>query len=746
MNSTDRATEGTVRTAKSTLLRRSSGRCLSLWLLLLSGVALLEIGATTNPPNALPATRQFEVPPETSLFKHEEMQRIARENNERYRVRIDLPPAAFDAMEQTNTYRRARHYAENYNPADQFTPHDLILWLPKSVWVLFGVVVWVLLARKFAPEVLELLTGWVRSRVELPQSVSTKQLVTVLAEEKAVAEFRAALHGGLDEEASPAEAGGIGPALEMVRAVRRFLQDATRSDAPGNQRNLLRDAADRVLNLKNMARPAELMALRQMACALEMLLKQMTEKSVNVTSSTLRTANIGAAILEGLCQPGIKHDLLTDPPLRVLAVDDEMFSRCALVNSLKRGLNEPEVADRGDTALEMASRQTYDLIVLDVQMPGMDGFELCAKIHETEANRTTPVMFVTSLRDFDARANSILCGGRDLIAKPFLTFELTVKALSLVVSERLRGRGCLSENSVEAPKPVPAPAVELPAEILEPVRETVAKRTEPVQQPALEGFMPTPGTFFADALGQVAELQIAIDEIQKTVHAETQSDKLGQFFVRVHALSQGAEQARQHSIALVTASLEKLVKKTLKDGPNRSPSALPTAATAVNLLIDLCVSQAAAELALDPPIRVLAVDDDPVALRAISNALQRTFSKPDTACNGTEGFALAARKRYDVIFMDVQMPDMNGFEVCTRIHESGKNRLTPVIFLSSREVSGLIDIAGVAGGSDVISKSCAAAELDLKALTFALRQRLQTSRAVPQPVDQAELESAAVPG
>jgi CheY-like chemotaxis protein len=73
-------------------------------------------------------------------------------------------------------------------------------------------------------------------------------------------------------------------------------------------------------------------------------------------------------------------------------------------------------------------------------MPGMDGFAACLRIHETVQNRTTPVAFVTSHSDLRARSQSTVSGGSDLIGKPFLTAELTVKALTLALRGRLQKR------------------------------------------------------------------------------------------------------------------------------------------------------------------------------------------------------------------------------------------------------------------------------------------------------------------
>jgi DNA-binding response OmpR family regulator len=66
----------------------------------------------------------------------------------------------------------------------------------------------------------------------------------------------------------------------------------------------------------------------------------------------------------------------------------------------------------------------------------MNGFELCTKIRTLKAHKKTPVIFVTSLTDFESRANSTMSGGSDLIAKPFVFMELAVKALIYILRAR----------------------------------------------------------------------------------------------------------------------------------------------------------------------------------------------------------------------------------------------------------------------------------------------------------------------
>jgi CheY-like chemotaxis protein len=100
----------------------------------------------------------------------------------------------------------------------------------------------------------------------------------------------------------------------------------------------------------------------------------------------------------------------------------------------------------------LAAEKTFDVIFLDVEMPGMDGFKVCARIHEIEPNRATPVVFVTSHTDFKSRAQSARCGGSDFVVKPFLFVEITVKALTFALRNRLQKAGKEASQPALEPK------------------------------------------------------------------------------------------------------------------------------------------------------------------------------------------------------------------------------------------------------------------------------------------------------
>jgi len=119
-------------------------------------------------------------------------------------------------------------------------------------------------------------------------------------------------------------------------------------------------------------------------------------------------------------------------------VDDEILSRRAITYALDKAGFKSTSVEEPQVALTVATETSFDLIFLDVQMPGMDGFELCTKIRALPLNQKTPIIFVTSLTDFKSRTKSKLSGGADLIAKPFIFIELTVKALTYVLRGQLK--------------------------------------------------------------------------------------------------------------------------------------------------------------------------------------------------------------------------------------------------------------------------------------------------------------------
>lgn len=280
---------------------------------------------------------------------------------------------------------------------------------------------------------------------------------TLPSEGAPVSQSAAAAKPGVPQkEADPAK-NFFACAPKHLLAVRNFLQEIGRGPEESARQKLLESLCGEVSAVKGMAGIPELLSVWKLASCLESLLKQLVAQASKVTPSTLRTVAAASDVLDSLCQPGLDAKLCASIAPRFLAVDDDAISRHAISFALKKAFSQPDVAPSGEAALALASEHAYDAIFLDVLMPGMDGFETCSKIRQTRLNQTTPVVFITWQNDFEARAKSSLSGGNDLIGKPVLTFEVTLKALTLTLRARLQAQNQSAAGPDESTALKPAP-------------------------------------------------------------------------------------------------------------------------------------------------------------------------------------------------------------------------------------------------------------------------------------------------
>jgi DNA-binding response OmpR family regulator len=223
-----------------------------------------------------------------------------------------------------------------------------------------------------------------------------------------------------------------------LAGLRTQLQGVIKGDGETVRLQHLQGMYRRIHALAGNAGVAGAPQIALMSSALEALLKELHEKPRNINSSTLRTIASAIDLLGLLFDQGRGPEKNGMPQPNVLVVDDEAISRRAIVYALdKAKLKSVNVEDPA-VAYDLLMQNHFDLVFLDVDMPGMNGYELCAKLRNLPAHKKTPVVFVTSLNDFESRANSTMSGGNDFIGKPFLFLELAVKALAYVLRGRLQ--------------------------------------------------------------------------------------------------------------------------------------------------------------------------------------------------------------------------------------------------------------------------------------------------------------------
>src|ERR1041385_1823526 len=113
----------------------------------------------------------------------------------------------------------------------------------------------------------------------------------------------------------------------------------------------------------------------------------------------------------------------------VLIVDDEYIGRETLQSVLEGEGYELEMAENGMQAIEKAKKLLPDVILLDVMMPGMTGFEVCQRIRSDPEIAEIPIIVLTALDDRDALLTALKSGADDFISKPFDRYELRARLL-----------------------------------------------------------------------------------------------------------------------------------------------------------------------------------------------------------------------------------------------------------------------------------------------------------------------------
>ncbi|WP_289141157.1 response regulator transcription factor [uncultured Brevibacillus sp.] len=114
----------------------------------------------------------------------------------------------------------------------------------------------------------------------------------------------------------------------------------------------------------------------------------------------------------------------------ILAVEDEQALLQAIAGVLTDEGYQVDTAERGDDGLLLAQRGIYDLLVLDIMMPGMDGLTLVKTLRAKGI--MTPVLFLTAKDSVQARVEGLDAGADDYLVKPFATEELTARARALL--------------------------------------------------------------------------------------------------------------------------------------------------------------------------------------------------------------------------------------------------------------------------------------------------------------------------
>ena len=222
--------------------------------------------------------------------------------------------------------------------------------------------------------------------------------------------------------------------VELIPPVHQCFETFSKNFA---EPRLLFDLHGSILAYAERARMTKCVALHSLARAFAGFLETLAAEPGQVNASTLHTIGQTIELLAAVSHDPTPDRFMDPAQARILVVDDDADNcQCVQLVMEEQMIQTSGSQDPTAALLELAS-ENFDLIFLDINMPHMDGFELCRRLRSLSHHEQTPVVFLTGLATAEKRAQSLSSGGNDFLAKPFNLHELTVKALTLILKSQV---------------------------------------------------------------------------------------------------------------------------------------------------------------------------------------------------------------------------------------------------------------------------------------------------------------------
>jgi two-component system NtrC family sensor kinase len=361
-----------------------------------------------------------------------------------------------------------------------------------------------------------------------------------------------------------------------------------------------------------------------------------------------------------------------------LIVDDSITVRMDLKESLEEGGFEALCCATAAAAHDALARRNYDVVILDVLLPDMDGLEFLRELKTAPATRGLPVMLLSSEDEVRDRVRGLETGADEYLGKPYNPAQVLSRARELL---RLR-----------APQARQRPLVLCVDDSLT-FRETLGEALKGA------GYDVAAAASGEEGLRQAADLRpdaLIVDqnmpgldglELLRRVRADAALRRLPCLLLtsdersELRALEAGADAfvAKSGEPDLILAKLAALLR-----------GSAPMAAQGSSLF---------------GPKRVLAVDDSPSYLGELAERLRDEGYDVAQASSGEEALQLLAVQSVDAILMDLGLPGLSGKEACARIKAKPAWREIPLLILTAREEREAMLDGINAGADDYITKS-----------------------------------------
>jgi putative two-component system response regulator len=434
---------------------------------------------------------------------------------------------------------------------------------------------------------------------------------------------------------------------------------------------------------------------------------------------------------------------------RVLAVDDQEENLELLEELLLAEGYEVVLARDGESALSEVERAEPDCIVLDVMMPGMDGFEVCSRLKNDLATQFVPIIMLTALSEVEDKVRGLEAGADDFLNKPLRKEELLARVRSLVRIKRLRDELDTSESiiftmvrALESKDPrsaghserVAASATAVARRLGLPLheREAVAKggMLHDIGMLGVPEELLLPG---ASHEGEAGALRRRHSELGERILLPLRSLASARDVVRHHHERIdgsgypdglfGSELSRAAEIVGIANLYDTLVHRQDRS-PKDAAELLREEARAGRFhgsYVETFLESGAALVGIKGeappdawselvPLReisrtgtILVGDDTPQNREMYLEVLGEAGFRIVPACDGEEVLAALAETDVDMVLLDVRMPKLDGFAVCERIKNDPDTQFLPVVLVTAYRERADKDRGVKVGADDFLS-------------------------------------------
>ncbi|OAI41934.1 hypothetical protein AYO41_01290 [Verrucomicrobia bacterium SCGC AG-212-E04] len=403
---------------------------------------------------------------------------------------------------------------------------------------------------------------------------------------------------------------------------------------------------------------------------------------------------------------------------RILLIEDEDMVATIYRARLTRAGYAVEVAADGETGLHRLRQSPPDAVLLDAHLPRMDGLQVLQLIRSDVQLAKLPVILCTAALNPRMQEEALLAGAVRVLDKTAITPLQVVEAMQSLFAEQKISAAILP------PDPSASTIKKITTIIVEPPPGHQMAEYLPPDDKAFEAEIRE--AFLQDAPSSVAMIQADSKALMKTaVGSPERLQFVDQLFKTTHKLAGTSGLAGFSQVSRLSSAIEGLLIKIGEKPERLNASCMRTLVQAIDYL-GLAFSRASALRDYEKENALaLVVDDEMIGRRYVAHSLMKADLPYHSSSNAMEALKLLQEYKFDLIFLDVEMPGMNGFELCKHLRTLPGYERTPVIFVTSLNSFDALAKSKMSGGTDFLAKPFSYAELSVKALTCLARRGME---------------------